>query len=182
MHLNDCDKARLKESVTGRMIVEAFRPDLRIRHGRIQCPIHGGDHYNLALYRNGYHCFVCCCSGDVIQLTMHLTGCDFVSSVTGINDTFGLGLDLSGPRTMAEKRRLSERERELARIAAERKQTEELERRVFDALDTEYITLDAALRQEEDPFRAAILREKIMINTAKTNAITALKWEATHDE
>ena len=96
---------KIKESISAQDIGEAL--GLEIRHGRCQCPIHGGQDFNCVLYKGsrGYYCHVCKSGGDVIKFVQEYHKSSFKDSVSWINDTFRLGLDLESKIDPAEARR-----------------------------------------------------------------------------
>ena len=55
-------------SVTIEEALRLYCPGTEIRHHRCPCPIHNGKDYNFSFTENGYRCFVCGASGDVISL------------------------------------------------------------------------------------------------------------------
>ena len=96
---------KIKASVSAQDIGEAL--GLEIRHGRCQCPIHGGNDFNCVLYKGdrGYYCHVCKSGGDVIKFVQEYYKASFKDSVSWINDTFRLGLDLESRIDPAEAKR-----------------------------------------------------------------------------
>lgn len=71
---------------------------LEIRHGRCQCPLHGGKDFNCVLYKGnrGFYCHVCKQGGDVIKFVQEYYSMTFKDSVVWFNDTFHMGLELNG--------------------------------------------------------------------------------------
>lgn len=71
---------------------------LEIRHGRCQCPFHGGKDFNCVLYKGnrGWYCHVCKQGGDVISFTQQYYNMSFKDCVAWFNNTFRMGLDLDG--------------------------------------------------------------------------------------
>lgn len=55
-------------SVTIQNALSLYCPGTDIKHHRCPCPIHNGKDYNFSFTENGYRCFVCGASGDVISL------------------------------------------------------------------------------------------------------------------
>lgn len=70
---------------------------LEIRHGRCQCPIHGGKDFNCVLYKGnrGFYCHVCKSGGDVIRFAQLCNGTPFKDTVMWLSDAFNLGIDFS---------------------------------------------------------------------------------------
>lgn len=89
--------ATVKDSVSALDVGHAM--GLEIRHGRCQCPIHGGNDFNCVLYKGnrGYYCHVCKSGGDVIQFAQQYYSMSFKDCIAWFNGTFHLGLDLDGP-------------------------------------------------------------------------------------
>lgn len=93
---------------------------LEIRHGRCQCPIHGGTDFNCVLYKGnrGYYCHVCKSGGDVISFVQQYYRMQFPDSIRWFNDTFHLGMDIDSPMSpeavkqaeFAQRKRVRERE------------------------------------------------------------------------
>lgn len=125
---------------------------------RIPCPFHSGKDRNLALYRNGYKCYVCGAAGDQISFVRQLTGTDFVGAVRDIDRAFGLGLPLDGegradPVLLREAARRAERRR---RERLEEQERDELRNLLWDV----WALCDRVLREcgPEDPRWAAAAR------------------------
>ena len=107
MNKYDMAVQTIKSSVSALDVAEAL--GLEVRHGRCQCPIHGGDGYNCRLYpgNRGYMCWVCKSAGDVIKFVREYYGMNFKDSVSWFRDTFNLPLDLEG-KIDPEKQRQAE--------------------------------------------------------------------------
>lgn len=71
---------------------------LEIRHGRCQCPFHGGKDYNCVLYKRnrGWYCHVCKQGGDVLSFVQQYYNMSFKDCVAWFNDAFHMGLDIEG--------------------------------------------------------------------------------------
>ena len=93
---------------------------LEIRHGRCQCPIHGGKDYNCVLYKGnrGYYCHVCKAGGDVVSFVQRYYDTSFKDAVAWFNDTFRMGLDLDKPLRL-EERKAAENARKMRMEAIE---------------------------------------------------------------
>ena len=87
----------IRLSVSARAAAEALGLHVD-RHGRCPCPVHNGHDSNCKLDsgKRGFHCFVCGASGDVIALVRVVQSCTFQEAISWLNQTFGLGLDISG--------------------------------------------------------------------------------------
>lgn len=116
----------VKQSVSAIDAAKALglNPD---RHGRCACPFHNGKDRNMKLYQNGYKCFVCGASGDVIRLVQGVNGYAFKQAIEWLNSAFHLGLCIDRPMDknqkfaaeIARKRRMMEREGQEALDRAE---------------------------------------------------------------
>lgn len=95
----------IKDNISALDVGEAM--GLEIRHGRCQCPIHGGTDFNCVLYRGnrGYYCHVCKSGGDVLSFAQRYYSFGFKDCIRWYNDTFHLGLDLQSSISPEEKRR-----------------------------------------------------------------------------
>lgn len=96
---------KIKSSISAQDVGETL--GLEIRHGRCQCPIHGGNDFNCVLYKGsrGYYCHVCKSGGDIIKFAQEYHKMSFKDTVSWYNDTFRLGLDLDSKIDPAEARR-----------------------------------------------------------------------------
>ena len=77
------------------------------RYGRCSCIFHNGHDSNMKLFpgNRGFTCFVCHETGDVIKLVQQYYGTSFKESLTWLNDTFRLGLNLDGQTDLEKARR-----------------------------------------------------------------------------
>lgn len=84
----------IKDSVSAVDVGNAI--GLEIRHGRCQCPFHGGKDYNCVLYRGnrGWYCHVCKAGGDVLSFARQYYKFGFKDCIAWFNDTFHLGLEI----------------------------------------------------------------------------------------
>ncbi len=113
----------IKAAVTVPEAVRLYCPERKIRQGRIQCPIHNGNDYNMVINEKFYKCHVCGKGGDVISFVMELYGLNFRSALRRINDDFKLHLFPDKPRSRTQQLADEKRRRELR----EKMQREELE-------------------------------------------------------
>ena len=95
----------IKDTISAREVGEAM--GLEIRHGRCQCPIHGGKDFNCVLYsgNRGYYCHVCKSGGDILSFAQRYYSFGFKDCIRWYNDTFHLGLDLETKISPAEAER-----------------------------------------------------------------------------
>lgn len=86
----------IKDTISAMDVGQAI--GLEIRHGRCQCPFHGGKDFNCVLYKGnrGWYCHVCKAGGDVISFAQQYYKMTFKDCVSWFNDTFRMGLDISG--------------------------------------------------------------------------------------
>lgn len=87
----------IKDSVSAVDVGNAI--GLEIRHGRCQCPFHGGKDFNCVLYRGnrGWYCHVCKAGGDVISLVRnYYSDMSYKQCILWFDSTFHLGLDING--------------------------------------------------------------------------------------
>ena len=111
----------IKSRVSMPEIVARYTSQQIVRN-RIRCPIHNGSDYNMRIYRNTYHCFVCHATGDVIQFVRSITGDSFPEALQRINRDFALGLPMDGRS-------------DLDKAVSEKLQREIAERRIKEMLD-----------------------------------------------
>ena len=99
---------------------------LEIRHGRCQCPMHGGKDFNCVLYKGsrGYYCHVCKSGGDVISFAQQYYKMQFKECIAWFNSTFNLGLDLGGTIDPVKKKQ-AEKALLMRKRAAELKEWKE---------------------------------------------------------
>lgn len=148
----------IHSSVTMEDVIHSYTPELRTRNHRAPCPFHNGKDYNFSYTRNGYRCFVCGASGDVISF---------------VKDNLGLPTRLDAMKRINADLRLNlpigtnvsdEISTDLARKRAERRAREAEKRRreeAYHALLDEWIELDKAKRNEDptsDAYADAVKR------------------------
>ena len=134
---------KIKDTISALDIGEAL--GLEIRHGRCQCPIHGGNDFNCVLYKGnrGYYCHVCKSGGDVIKFVQDYYKTSFKDSISWINDTFRMGMDLERKIDPDEARR-AEIALKMRKTAIELKEQDERMR--FDL----FLMADAILEKLEE--------------------------------
>lgn len=104
----------IKARVTVPEVVERYTGQ-RIIRNRIKCPVHNGSDYNMRIYRNTYHCFVCHATGDVIQFVRSVTGDSFVGAMERLNNDFALALPIGEkPCSDLDKKAIENANREIA--------------------------------------------------------------------
>lgn len=147
----------VKQSVNMTDIVKQFSGETPVMN-RIRCPFHNGHDRNLAIYRDGYRCYVCGVSGDAIGFVRGMTGLDFIGAVREIDRAFGLHLPVNGE---GEYDTTLLREAALRRQKRREEELEEQERREDrDALWDAWCACDRALREEPPDSEAYALAAK----------------------
>lgn len=110
----------IRSTVTMDDILPVFAPSTPRKHRRCPCPIHNGKDYNFSYTDNGYRCFVCGASGDVIAFVKELHGLSTrAEAMQQINDAFHLGLDFHAEMNAEVRAEVNKR-----RAEAERKKQE----------------------------------------------------------
>lgn len=79
----------IRENIDAREAAELYGLKLN-RSGMALCPFHGEKTPSFKVYRDHYYCFGCQESGDVISLTMKLTGLDFIHAMDRLAADFGI--------------------------------------------------------------------------------------------
>ena len=105
----------IHDSVTMDEVLSMYTPSTPKKHRRCPCPIHQGKDYNFSYTEQGYKCFVCGASGDVITFVQ--TVCELATrtdAMKRINADFRLSLPIGCEITPAEDKALRKR-REAAR-------------------------------------------------------------------
>lgn len=137
----------IKERVSMRDAISLYAPSPAPRHGRIPCPVHHGESYNLSFTDKLYHCFVCGSGGDVIHFVQHVFGIPFIAALDKLNTDFNCGAILDRKPTLRERRDAQERYKALVakreQEAAERQAREEFYWSLWD----EWIRLDRHRRE-----------------------------------
>ena len=82
----------IKAAVTVPDAIRLYCPELKILHGRVPCPLHNGNDYNMTVRDGFYKCHVCGKGGDVINFVMELHGLDFRAALRRIDSDFKLNL------------------------------------------------------------------------------------------
>lgn len=116
-------------------------------HGFAHCPFHSVDRTaSMRVYRDGFHCFGCGKSGDVITLVQNIFCTSFQDAMTKINEDFCLNLPLGRRATLREQQLYAKAYREfLARRQAEIAKEREFEQERTRLLD-EWCFCDRAKR------------------------------------
>lgn len=87
--------AEIRGAVTMEDVLRAYSPSTPTRNHRCPCPIHNGKDPNFSYTRNGYKCFVCGASGDVIRFVQTMCGLSRADAMKRINADFRLNLPIS---------------------------------------------------------------------------------------
>lgn len=86
--------------------------EMRVSHGRAQCPFHGGERFNLQFFpRDGRcYCHVCHRTADVVQLAAAVWHTNQLDAARILNEEFSLGVDAGTPTDEQRQRRQRDRE------------------------------------------------------------------------
>ena len=116
----------IKEIISAQDVGRAL--GLEIRHGRCQCPIHGGQNYNCVLYpgNRGFYCHTCKAGGDCISLVQHYYDTSFKNAVIWLNEAFHLNLNIDSPLPPDALEAAKKRQREHEAREAFRKWQEDI--------------------------------------------------------
>ena len=136
----------IHSAVTMDDVLRLYAPNVRPKNHRCPCPIHSGKDYNFSYTRDGYRCFVCGASGDVITFVKELLRLSTrVDAMKRINVDLRLNLPIDGNIS-------AEVSANLARLRADReaqeRRREALENAYHTALD-EWIELDKTVRTSD---------------------------------
>lgn len=114
---------RVKDSVTMPELVKryGFEPN---RAGYIPCPFHNEKTASLKVWEDHYKCFGCGAHGDIISFVQNYEHLGFNESIAAINRDFQLGIPFEENVSLRDKRN---RDREVARRAAEKREAERIE-------------------------------------------------------
>lgn len=83
----------IRDAVTMDDAVAVYAPQIPVKNHRCPCPFHDGKDYNFSFTRNGYRCFVCGATGDVITFVKDLLGLSTrVDAMKRLNEDFHLGI------------------------------------------------------------------------------------------
>ena len=139
--------AAIRDTVTMDDAIHLYAPSTPTRNHRCPCPFHHGKDYNLSYTPQGFRCFVCGASGDVIGFVKDICGyASRVDAMKRINKDYGLHLPLDGDAS-------AEMSAEIARKRAEHK-ARQLERErwwsEYNRLMDEWTMLDIT-RMTADP-------------------------------
>lgn len=102
-------------------------PDVLSRYGipvkwkRCKGWCHGGKDFNMKVFRDGCHCFVCGRSFDIFDITMHFNNCDFWTAFELLGGT-------EKPSFTAQRKAKSALKERMNRIAKVQKDKAELRR------------------------------------------------------
>lgn len=140
--------ATIREVVSMDEVVRIYTPHLHPRHHRIPCPFHNGKDYNLSFTKNGYKCFVCGVSGDVVSFVKNIQGCATrADAMRLMNADLNLHLPIDGEITAGQRAEMAKRRAEAERKVRAKQEWEDK----YNALWDEYTRLDH-LRRTSEPF------------------------------
>ena len=131
----------IHDAVTMAEVVALYVPT-RPRGNRIPCPFHHGKDYNFSFTNNGYKCFVCGASGDVITFVKEIQGCPTrVDAMRIIDRDFNLHLPIDGECNLSFR---AEMDRRRAEADRRQKQIDDWEQE-YTRLWNEFVELDKIL-------------------------------------
>lgn len=160
------DNRQLKEIILAQVkmedVVMRYTPR-EIRNHRCRCRIHGGEHLNMQLYDNSFHCFVCGKGGNLIDYVCETMDIPFNDALVKIASDFGFDELL----TKSKKKQ--------AKLVKVRAAAEELARQREDQKKIREITESNYLLWYE---RSA--ENKEIIRTAAKDSREF--WQALHDD
>jgi len=137
----------IRASVKIQDVLQIYAPSIKHRNNRCQCPIHNGKDLNFSYTDNGFKCFVCGASGDVISFVQTMCGLSSrVDAMKRINDDLHLGLPLNCTLNTLQSATLAQRREEHEK--AQKLKTEWTKN--YKRLWGEWIDLDKA-RMNADP-------------------------------
>lgn len=113
----------IKEQISMHDVLEQYGIKVN-RNGMCCCPIHGERHPSMKIYQDGYKCFACNRSGDIVKFVEEMEGCDFKQAFKILGGTYKSDMNRTArtasririERKKAEKQRAEESEREFRRI------------------------------------------------------------------
>ena len=129
----------IHDSVTIEDALHMYCPGIEVKHHRCPCPIHNGRDYNFSFTDNGFKCFVCNASGDVISLVKEV--CELSTrgeAMQKICEDFRLPVDFHAGLTHEVSAKVNQIREEAER---KRREKEEWEARYQNTLN-EWIELD----------------------------------------
>lgn len=132
----------IRGAVTMEDILQVYAPSVKTRNHRCPCPIHNGKDLNFSYTRNGYKCFVCGASGDVIGFVQTICGLSRTDAMKRINADFRLNLPINGNLSAIQSADLALKRAERERQEAARQTWQDEYHRLWD----EWITLDNTKR------------------------------------
>lgn len=152
----------IHSSVTMEDVLSTYSPSTPRRGHRCPCPIHNGKDYNFSYTENGYKCFVCNASGDVISFVKEV--CELstrLEAIKRICQDFHLGVDFHAPITPQISTKVSKIREE---AEAKRKAQEEWERKyheLYDAwIELDKVVMGTAPDTEENMAKLYLAKQK----------------------
>lgn len=147
----------IRETITMEDVLSAYAPSTPRRNGRCPCPIHNGRDYNFSYTRNGYKCFVCNSSGDVITFVKE--ACELATRVDAMREIvrdFKLPFNIGDVITQKQ----SDNIRELKKAAEQKRREYDAWWDRYHTLMDEWCALDRMLSQSGAPTPAEIAKAK----------------------
>lgn len=102
----------VRDCVTMDEVLAVYSPSTPKRNHRCPCPLHCGTDYNFAYTNNGYKCYVCGASGDVITFVKDILRMSTrVDAIKRINTDLHLNLPLATAVNQAQLAEIDKRRR-----------------------------------------------------------------------
>lgn len=147
----------IHDTVTMDDVIKFYLPGVNPRMHRIPCPIHNGKDPNFSYTRNGYKCFVCGASGDVISFVKETQGCATrADAMRRMNSDLRLGLPIDEEENKFFRYQQNKRREEAEKKQAEIDAWEENYTRLWD----EYVALDLVILFSTDICAVAQAKER----------------------
>ena len=142
----------IHDTVSMEEVVRFYLPGATIRHNRCPCPFHHGKDLNFSFTHNGYKCFVCGATGDVIGFVKDICECSTrLDAMRRINSDLRLNLPVDGEINYQQSLELAKRRAEAEKKAAEQTAWDA----EYNHLIAEYARLDGiVMRNKEISFTA----------------------------
>jgi len=147
----------IHDSVTMDEAIKFYLPGSNPRMHRIPCPIHNGKDYNFSFTRNGYKCFVCGASGDVITFVKEVCGLATRSdAMKKLNADFRLGLPIECEENKFFRYQANKKREQAEKLQAAQEEWEQNYSRLWD----EWVALDLIILFSTDSDAVASARER----------------------
>ena len=147
----------IHDTVTMEDVIKFYLPGTNPRLHRIPCPIHNGKDYNFSYTRNGYKCFVCGASGDVISFVKDTQGCATrADAMRRMNSDLRLGLPIDAEENKFFRYQQNKRREQAEKLQAAQDAWEQ----EYSRLWNEYVALDLIILFSTDFYAVAQAKER----------------------